>query len=108
MTTTHDWRDVLLKAASIVEEGWCQGVSHRDVHEHPCRRSAAVRSCAGGAIGRAVQEMDVFANARGFAHYRLADHVGARAVSEWNDAPGRTATEVAEAMREAAVTEGVI
>ncbi len=113
MTTTmeHDWRDVLMKAASIVEEGWCQGELHIR-NGHPCGSGQADRSCATGAITRAVNQMmkvsDAVALCRS-ARYALMNHLGRRKGSSivmWNDHPDRTAIEVADAMREAAAEEG--
>ena len=63
-TMEHDWRDVLLKAASIVEEGWCQGALHLQQGwgspdpRYPCHsRKDAEQSCATGAIGRAFVQL---------------------------------------------------
>jgi hypothetical protein len=98
---TFDERDVLLKAASIVEEGWCQGTGH--IYYSDLRVKA---SCAYGAIYRAVdaiihgaEERARLANA---ASHRLRDAIGREGIFDWNDAPGRTKEEVATAMREAA------
>lgn len=82
--------DVLLKAASIVEQGWCQGTSIDSQGRH----------CALGAIAAATAELG------GAALFLptvavLVLHVGGSAVA-WNDTPGRTADEVANAMRKAA------
>ena len=53
-TTKHDWRDVLLEAASIVEEGWSpRGSLHRNKEGEECCSKVAVRSCAEGAIIKA-------------------------------------------------------
>ena len=111
-TTEHDWRDVLLRAASIVEDGWCQGAFHtyRDTGE-------IVQSCAAGAISRAA----CYAGVNGMpypdmplehsARIELAQHLRSKSVSfatiattieAWNDHPDRTVVEVAEAMRQAA------
>ena len=107
-TTTdlgHDWKDVLLKASSIVEEGWCQGANHKQENGLAADWLEADQSCAGGAISRALNhlsenpkaDMDVW-NA---ALIGLEKHLG-RPIVPWNDDQGRTAEEVADAMRQAA------
>jgi hypothetical protein len=86
---------VFLRAAEIVRErGFCQG---------PWRVGGPL--CAAGAVGQA-------AEALGFARWEMegrllqfADALGGSAfldVHSWNDAPGRTAGEVAEALERAA------
>ena len=109
-----DERDILLKAASIVEEGWCQGAYHRRAdgtwegmnlqgQETVTLRPAAVTSCARGAILRARHELGLPRPPYGqSAADLLKGSVGP--IIDWNDAPGRTADEVAEAMRTAALT----
>ena len=107
----HDWRDVLLKAASIVEEGWCQGFLVKGPRQG-WRESQ--QHCATGAINRASYDL----LGEGFAWEdkkspmrALADSLGEEekeegmtwlSVAQWNDKPGRTAAEVAAAMRQAA------
>ena len=100
-TTTKDpnWREILLKAASIVEAGWCQGVMHRNETGEECYRSGAVESCAEGAISRAGAYLG-----GGNALMGLRRYLGKREINEWNDHPDRTAAEVAEAMRQAATS----
>ena len=114
MTTEHDWQKVLLKAASIVEEGWCQGTMHCNEEGAPTySRETPDRSCATGAVERAFDLLrvgrylddSVFA-AAGSA---LGEHLDPKmewtpwlSIANWNDHPDRTATEVAEAMRQAA------
>ena len=110
-TTTKDptWQDILMKAASIVEEGWCQGAMHRNWDGEECYRSGAIESCAEGAIQRASDELSDGAGAAydlaSAADRGLRKHLGKRLVptiANWNDQHGRTADEVAEAMRQAA------
>ena len=97
MKTEPDWRDVLLKAASIVEEGWCQEVFHRNENGDDCYPSGAVESCAEGAISRAGSYIGSVNALMGLRRY-----LGKRSIGDWNDHPDRTAAEVAEAMRQAA------
>ena len=104
--TTHDYRDVLLKAASIVEEGWCQGdyTNLRPGYLSNDEWNQATERCALGAIytaqwqlvGQAItHEFDV-------ACIEAVESVVGEPVDEWNDAPGRTVDEVAAALRQAA------
>jgi hypothetical protein len=86
---------VLLRAAEIVaERGLCQG---------PWRPGGSL--CAAGAVGEAAEEQGL---SRGdMQRYRLrsAGLLGGsefRDVHSWNDAPGRTAPEVIEALERAA------
>ena len=100
-TTTKDptWQDVLLKAASIVEEGWCQGALHRNENGDDCYPSGAVESCAEGAISRATSYVGSVNALMGLKRY-----LGKQSINEWNDHPDQTAGEVADAMRKAATT----
>ena len=112
MKTEHDWRDVLLKAASIVEEGWCQEAMHRNEAGLECYRDNAVQSCATGALHRAFNQLSGHLTvADGYdALYKLQEYLRSSpgmggewiTIALWNDHPDRTATEVAKAMRQAA------
>lgn len=89
------YQDVLLKAASRVEqEGmWCQGTMYVET-------SRGMAACAVGAVALAANELGVES---GDALNVLNRHLGGGPrIVHWNDAPGRTAFEVAEAMRRAA------
>lgn len=109
----HDYRDVLLKAATIVEERWCQNTLV----------SEDGRVCAAGAIATAAEELtgdpvlvplDLFAPGWRLyldTRHQLGKYLGTPNVEDpatedgivrWNDAPGRTSDEVAEALRKAA------
>lgn len=90
-----DDRDVLLKAAGIVEQGWCQNI----IHERSSDGSAIVASCAMGAIVRAAEELNPLEMSR--AIWTLIGYLH-EDIAYWNDAHGRTAHEVAETMRRAA------
>lgn len=99
---THDYRDVLLKAASIVEQGWCQGSAYRNAKGDPCAWDEAVASCAAGALTRAaIEESDDWGPGYFGAMVALR-LVIPDPVEVWNDTFGRTADEVAAAMRRAA------
>lgn len=97
---THDYRDVLLKAASIVEEGWCQQAAITSL-------DGATQHCALAAIGKATVQLtedinETYALVKN-ASRAVSIHVG-KYITAWNDTPGRTASEVAEAMRNAATS----
>ena len=86
---------VLLRAAEIVRErGLCQG---------PWRPGGPL--CAAGAVGQAGEELGLTRSEMETHLLRFASALGGSAFSEvhgWNDAPGRTATQVAEALERAA------
>ena len=90
--------DVLLKAASRIEEEgmWCQGRMYQD--------DAA---CALGMLLRVAFDLDASTDATNSAVELVDDLVSGLtdgdSLVKWNDAPGRTAHEVAEAMRKAAL-----
>ncbi len=95
-------RSVLLRAAKLVEKGWAQNggaFNKKDEGVRPVSR-AAVKWCAWGAIYRAVgnDESHLFYDA--YAAFRSV--VPDSSPIHWNDAPGRTANEVAVKLREAA------
>lgn len=110
MNTDHDWRDVLLKAASIVEEEgrWTQKTEFRSARNGQpmhdwgtiMRRADEVRVCALGAIGLADRLLGGPSRAVE-AVRRMEDHLGVHPVV-WNDWRDRTADEVADALRTAA------
>ena len=107
MKTEHDWRDVLLKAASIVEEGWCQRVAMESsgVVGQPHKRCAseAIRVAGNllandsGTYGTHVAERAV----RELRVHLQGDHKTSSVVA-WNDSNGRTADQVAKTMRQTA------
>lgn len=89
--------EVLNKAADLIEvEGWWQD-----------RPGGGVGKCASNAISTVAQREQVSILP---AHIAFAEHVGVgrplvRNIADWNDAPERTATEVIEALRAAALIE---
>lgn len=94
-------REVLLKAAEMVERGWCQGMGARNAAGREVRPTsrAAVCWCAHGAILRSAKDgvgwlcMEHLARAIGIAPCD---------VTGWNDAPKRTQAEVVSALKAAA------
>jgi hypothetical protein len=86
---------VLLRAAEIVRErGLCQG---------PWRAGGPL--CAAGAVGEAGSDLGLPRAEMEARVLRFAHALGGSAVSDvhgWNDAPGRTAGDVAEALERAA------
>jgi hypothetical protein len=100
---------ILKRAALLVKRGWCQGAYARDAvgKDISSASNLAVRWCAVGAIRRAaVYEPQEIAK----AVQSLAELLGLGCTSEpeemeivcWNDAPERTAAEVARTLRYAA------
>lgn len=99
-------REVLLKAAELVERGWCQGTGAKNGagREVSTTGRAAVCWCAEGALGRAAhgcEDHDFYA-AKNALLRALPSLV--LSIPEWNDAPGRTQAEVVAALRAAAET----
>jgi hypothetical protein len=86
---------VLLRAAEIVRE--------RGLSQGPWRPGGPL--CAAGAVGQAGEELGLTRSEMEAHLLRFAGALGGSAFSEvhgWNDAPGRTATQVAEALERAA------
>ncbi len=79
--------DVLERAAAIVEERWCQG----------SYGSCGGPRCMIGAVHEAARYERL-----GFAVDMIATWSDLEEISDWNDAPGRKASEVAAKLREAA------
>jgi hypothetical protein len=84
---------VLRRAAELIDQGWIQGALAKDEQGHTvdCDDSSATRWCLVGALIRARYEIG--AN-------RTPILPGLN--SDWNDKRGRTADEVAAALRRAA------
>lgn len=99
-------REVLLKAAALVERGWTQDAGARSAKGNHVRSTgrAAVCWCAEGAIQKAAFGGDGYAYH--FAKGALLRALPKRALSipDWNDAPGRTQAEVVAALKAAAET----
>jgi hypothetical protein len=83
-------RAVLLKAAAIVERGWCQGAAV-DIDGSRCLVGAFCLASDGAAL-------DVSCA----ASRALERVIGTVYCSQWNDAPERTQAEVVAALRHAA------
>lgn len=98
-------REVLLKAAALVERGWCQGHYALDDHGNPALvEDDASCFCAEGAIiaaGRTDSGSDFMETVRVLGR---AIGVHESKIIAWNDAPGRTQAEVVAALRAAAET----
>jgi hypothetical protein len=102
MTTA---KDILLKAAEIVEQGWTQGELARTVEDSPCGVSNpnACKFCMSGAINKAVgNEHDGNYRRAMNAANSVAFRRGYGNIPEFNDARERTQAEVAATLREAA------
>lgn len=121
---TFDERDILLKAASLVEQGWCQNVAwkyeegflprvHRiggifSSREWQEARERITHVCAVGAIRVARADLtgeiphSNLPTALELAAQKRLTRVISSSVIGWNDTPGRTQEQVAEALRKAA------
>ena len=90
-------RKIRLRAAELVDQGWCQGVTARDEKGHISWATslAATSWCMFGALKRAAFELLGSEEA-----VAVSDGLGSN--PHWNDAPGRTADEVAARLREMA------
>jgi hypothetical protein len=92
--------EVLLRAAERVERGWCQRDTAQtaDGERTTSNSPRAVRWCAAGAVfGQAAPDDNCWKAVTVLREFLRVD-----SLSQWNDAPGRTAAEVAAAMRTAA------
>ncbi len=83
------------KAINLIEKGWCQGSSARNVQDRPTDvlSSTAIRFCALGALYR-TGKSTCYPVLR-----RNLSSIVNDAVSNWNDTPGRTKEEVIEALK---------
>lgn len=104
-------REVLLKAAVLVERGWCRGEMARDARGNKVSpiSDAAVCWCALGAAKSAADgRIHPYTHARDALHAHLFSQPdsgdGPDPVTVWNDAPDRTQAEVVAALRAAAET----
>lgn len=109
---------VLARAAELIEQGWCQGHSAMTADGLSCRAFSpyAVRWCEAGAMLRAAVELfpELPCDPVG---RNIASHVVVEMMQQkyghghggwgvpYNDAPGRTAEEVAAHLRGAMATE---
>lgn len=101
-----DVAKVLAKAAEVVEAGWYQGELTVETPEGQLR-------CVLGAVCEARHELRgagviasiCDANEALDLLAAVADEAGFGGVTTWNDAPGRTAEEVAAVLRELAKKE---
>ena len=112
----------LLRAAELVEQGWCQGVAARRAGVAVLWNAPAVdQVCLTTALGRAVGELTgepvAETSGRGFAAHPILVVAARRlyaifpvwadgyAPIRWNNTPGRQADDVAAVLRRAATTE---
>lgn len=88
--------EVLEEAAKIVERGWRQGMPIRD------EMGRVVECCAAVAVSEAAAGVGAYYDSHVRAIDLLTSFVrgaGFGRIAEWNDAPGRTASEVAATLR---------
>lgn len=90
-----------MKAYELIERGWCREALARDTSgKHVGTNSkSACAWCAVGAIDRVYNTSPEFEAALA----KLAAEIGTEEIGAWNDEPGRTASDVIEAMRRADV-----
>ena len=102
MSTTTDDATILVRAAEIVEKGWCQGATARDAKGVSVATDdpRATRWCLIGAIAKAEYELKGWVKVGG--HTACEQACGGSGLTSFNDAPGRTAAQVAAALRRAA------
>ena len=93
-------RDILNRAAELVEHGWTQGA-------YEFTENSKTYYCLVGAIGRAQEIFSV--PGRQEAYKAIGDRLRKDhglpkldPISRWNDAPGRTQAEVVALLREVA------
>jgi len=98
--------ELLVLAHELVREGWCQGAAARDACGRPVSPTSAFAGSwsAPGALERAwARHDDRFG--RGLAAFERANLALTAAIGDvpqaWNDADGRTDTEVLDALAEA-------
>jgi hypothetical protein len=86
---------VLLRAAKLCEQGWCQGAAWMEN-----------KRCAWAGIDEATSQFALQSKdaveARSFAEHLVRDATGCISVAAWNDAPGRKKAEVVAMLREVA------
>jgi hypothetical protein len=113
-----DWREILLKAAELVEQGWVQG-SYQSSDRY-CAVGAISMAATGDAYGWSGQpngfnftDMHAREAANQLLQYVNRDNMWTRwfgrkhhypycNIVSWNDSPGRTKKQVVHAMRKAA------
>jgi hypothetical protein len=102
MSTTITPEDILRKAADLVERpgGWCQG--DWTTGKALCL-TGAIMAASLGVERLPLHAFIRFGSARRMktAHQAVATEIGQWTLAAWNDAPGRTAIEVATALRNA-------
>lgn len=99
MTTT---RDILNRAADLVEQGWCQGNYERE-------ENGVVLMCAARAISLACDESSSSIQTEIESDMAVRNKVqalGFESTIGWNDAPGRTQAEVVSLLRSVAAEQG--
>ena len=106
MTAPQTVADVLDAAADLLEKpkGWTQKTSARDFkgREVPASSPSATCFCVMGAIARVVGDNSSVRQSE--ARDRLRPLLPTFYISDWNDAPGRTQSEVVAALRAAATS----
>lgn len=83
-------------AARLLEQGWTQGYFAKDADGEACSGAdpRAVCFCMAGALMRLAKQGDASR-----AYCEVKRELGVQVLSDYNDAPGRTQSEVVAAMR---------
>ena len=89
--------EIFKKARRLLSTGWCQGELSRDANNNPCEpyENCATQWCALGALSAVADTSDFnFSRLAG----ELVNHLGVDifGISDWNDNPRRTQSEVLE------------
>lgn len=90
-TKTEAIARALDAAADLLERGWCQGEYRDREHERYCLNGALMMSANLANYG---EYSDML--------YAVASYLGIASTIKWNDAPGRTQSEVVAAVRKTA------
>lgn len=103
MTPTPEVRAVLLRAAEIVEKpgAWTQG-AYAKTAEGLVTSSQSPDATCWCMVGAVMRACDGDAKLESGCWYAILGVLGSGCVPDFNDAPGRTASEVAAKLREAA------
>lgn len=85
---TNETRKVYSRAIELVKHGWCRGTDHKVIDGRDC-------FCARGALLAALLENgSQKPSCLRLAYQYVQDHYNMDSLTQWNDQPGRTQSEV--------------
>jgi hypothetical protein len=93
--------EILSRAADLVEASWAQGAAHLSYHDGPYCAGKAMHKAGTLQRWRRGLHEPTAAEQQAWAAFCREIDCTFREVADWNDAPGRTAVEVATALRNA-------